>query len=97
MIEYSKPLLLAALLVPGSVLAQINLGDTLGVSETAIRAALGGQGYVITAFEIEDDEIEVEAMLADQAYEFEISPVTGHVIAISLEEEDDDDEDDDDD
>jgi len=89
MIAHGKTVLLAVLLIPGVALAQLDLGETLGVSKAAIRAALDAKGYTATEFEFEDDEIEVEATRNGQAYEIEISAVTGLVLGISLDDEDD--------
>ena len=93
MLNTGKTLLLATLLVPGAALAQINVGDALGTSEDAIRAALQSQGYTASEFEIEDDEIEVEAIHAGQSFEIEISPETGLVLAVEIEGDDDSDDD----
>lgn len=92
----SKTALLATLLIPSAALAQINVGDPLGSSETAIQAALEAQGYTITELETEDGEIEVEATSGGQSFEFEISPETGLVLAASQEDDEDGEEDDDD-
>ena len=98
MINNSKTTLLAALLVPGAALAQVNVGDALGDTETAIRSALETQGYTVTEIEVEDGEIEVEASISGKAFEFEVSPETGLVLAASLDDDDDaDDANDDDD
>ena len=96
MTKHGKLALLAALLIPGGALAQFNVGDELGTTETAIQAALEAQGYTVIEIEFEDDEIEVAAMLDGQLFEFEISPETGLVLEIEEEDEDDDDEDEDD-
>ena len=92
MMNYSKSVLLAALLIPGVALAQINAGQELGTSQNAIQAELEARGYTVIEFEIEDDEIEVEASLDGQIFEFEISPTTGQVVEIELEGDDDDDD-----
>lgn len=94
MIKTGKAVLLATLLIPGAALAQINIGDKLGATEAAIRAALETHGYTATEIEIEEDEIEVEAVNDGQAYEFEVSPETGLVIAAALEDDDEDEDDD---
>jgi len=52
--NFSKPALLAALLIPGAALAQLNVGDMAGTSEGAILAALAAQGYEVLEIEIED-------------------------------------------
>lgn len=98
MTNLNKTALLASLLVPGVALAQINIGDQLGSSETAIQAALEAQGYAITEIETEDGEIEVEATIDGQSFEFEVSPETGLVLAAYQDDDaDEDDEDDDED
>ena len=88
--KLSKTILLAGLLFPGLAFAQVNPGDTLGTSETDIRAKLEAQGYVVTEFELEDGEIEVEATLNGTAYEIEVSGENGNVLKVALDEEDDD-------
>lgn len=83
----SKIALFAALMVPSVAFAQVNVGDTLGASEDAIRGALEAQGYAITEIEIEGGEIEVEASLDGTAYEFEVSAETGKVLEIELDDD----------
>ena len=95
MSKFGKTTLITGLLLPGAALAQISVGDDLGVSETAIRAALQAQGYSAAEIEIEDGEIEIDAMRGGQSYEIEVSPETGLVLAFQAEDEDDDDEDED--
>ena len=92
MTSTSKSLLLAALLVPGAALAQIGVGDVLGTSEADVRAALEAQGYTVMEVEIEDGEIEVEAMVDGQEVEFEVAADTGAILEVELEDEDDDDD-----
>ncbi|MBW4709766.1 PepSY domain-containing protein [Roseobacter sp. YSTF-M11] len=89
MMKYGKVTLLAGLIVPGAVFAQIGVGDALGASEADVRAALKAQGYVITEVELEDGEIEVEATRDGKAYEIEVSAETGIVLEIELDDEDD--------
>ncbi|WP_299767903.1 hypothetical protein [uncultured Tateyamaria sp.] len=48
MIEHCKSALLATLLIPSAAQVQINIGDALGTSETALRAALAAHGYIAT-------------------------------------------------
>ncbi|MEM7295173.1 MAG: PepSY domain-containing protein [Pseudomonadota bacterium] len=90
-----RAVLLSALMVPGAVLAEINVGDSLGTTETAIQAALEAQGYTISEIEIEDGEIEAEVMLNGQELEIEVAADTGQVIEVAADEDDDDDDDDD--
>ena len=93
MIKFNKTTLLAALLLPGFALAQVNPGDSLGTTEAAISASLAAQGYVITGYEAEDDEIEVDATLNGVTYEIEISPQDGMILEVELDDEDEDDDD----
>ena len=88
MTKLGKTAFLAGIILPGMALAQISEGDMLGKTEADIRSALETQGYTVTEFEIEDGEIEVEAMADGQAYEFEVSPETGMVLEIELEDDD---------
>ena len=92
MTNTSKSLLLAALFIPGAALAQIGVGDVLGTSEADVRAALEAKGYQVMEVEIEDDEIEVEAMLDGLEFEFEIAVDTGAITEVELEDDDDDDD-----
>ncbi len=88
----NKSALLAALFIPGVALAQINVGDALGSSETAILAALQAQGYETTEIEVEDGQIEIDAKLNDQSFEIEVSSTTGLVLAVYEEDEIEDDD-----
>lgn len=98
MMKHGKLALFATLLVPGTAFAQINVGDELGASETAIRTALQAQGYTATEIEIENGEIELEAQTGGELFEIEISAETGMVLAVYREFDDDgEDEDEDDD
>lgn len=97
MINFSKTALLATLLIPSAALAQINLGDQLGTSETAIRAALEAQGYTVSEFEAEDQKFEVDALINGQSFEFEVSQDTGLVLAAYLEDDENGEEEEDDD
>ncbi|WP_120501193.1 PepSY domain-containing protein [Roseovarius sp. EL26] len=96
MIKHGKTLLLAALLLPGAALAQFSVGDDIGTTETEVRAALEAQGYVVSEIEIEieDGNIEADAVKAGQSFEIEVSTETGLVLAFY--EDDDDGMDDDD-
>ena len=77
---------IAAVSAPGLALA-LSAGDEIGTAEADIRAALVAEGYEVQEFEFEDDEIEVEAMLNGTLYEIEISPETGQVVEIELEDD----------
>ncbi|WP_298919006.1 PepSY domain-containing protein [uncultured Roseobacter sp.] len=88
MIKNGKMVLLAGLLLPGMALANISVGDALGKSDAAVRAALEAKGYAISEIELDKDEIEVEAMLDGKTYEIEVSPETGLILEIELDDED---------
>ena len=97
MINNSRTFFLTALLVPGMAFANVNVGDSVGISETSIQSALEAQGYAVMAFEVEADEIEVQASKDGQIFEIEVAADTGLVLEVELEDENDDDQDDDDD
>ena len=96
--KLNKLALIPAILIPAVAVAQINVGETIGTSEEAVREALVAQGYEITEIEIEDKAWEIEALLDGVEYEIEVSMETGTIMEIELEDdEDDEDEDYDDD
>jgi hypothetical protein len=96
MINFRKTTLAVCLLIPGLALADINPGDMLGHSGPDVRATLEGMGYTVTEIEVEDDEIEVEAMFDGRAFEIEVSPKTGMVLEAKLDDDHDDSDSDDD-
>lgn len=85
----AKLALLAGLLVPGVALAQINVGDTMGVTDAEILSTLEAEGYRVLEIEMEDGEIEVEAIRDGQMFEIEIAADTGLILEIELDDEDD--------
>jgi uncharacterized membrane protein YkoI len=88
MINNGKLVLLAALMIPGAAFAQINVGDTVGSTEAAVRSALEASGYAVLEIEVEDDEIEAEVTLDGTAYEIEVSAASGMVLEIEVEDDD---------
>ena len=84
----AKLALLAGLLVPGVALAQINAGDTMGVTDAEILSTLEAEGYRVIEIEMEDGEIEVEAVRDGQMFEIEIAADTGLILEIELDDED---------
>lgn len=84
----TKLALVAGLLVPGMAFAQINVGDTMGVTESEILSTLEADGYRVLEIEMEDGEIEVEAVLDGQTYEIEIAADSGLILEIELDDED---------
>lgn len=83
-------------IAPFAVFAQLGVGDQLGTTEEAIRAALQSAGYEVVEIEFEDDEIEADVILDGQAFEIEIAS-DGTVSDVEAEEEDEDEDEDDDD
>ena len=88
-----KPALLFGLLIPATAFAGLELGQTLGTDETAIRAALTDMGYTVEEIEIEDGEIEADVTLDGVAYEVEVAADTGQIVEIELEDDEDGDDD----
>lgn len=88
-----KPALLAAAIglasLPAVSAIALGAGETVGTSETEIRAALEAAGYEVGEIEFEKNEIEVEARRDAVNYEIEVSPETG--VILEIEEDDDDD------
>ncbi len=88
--KFGKLAVLAACVTPGLAMAQINVGHVLGSSEADIRSALEAKGYTISEVEAEQDEIEIYASLDGEAYEIEVSPETGAVTKVELDDDEDD-------
>ena len=89
MTKYRTQALLATLLVPGVALAQINVGDELGASETSIRAALEARGFTNIEVDVEQGGIEVEATHSGGVLEIEIASDTGRVLSATDDNADD--------
>lgn len=88
-IAITAGLLGVAALIPMIAAADVSLGQTVGVEDAELRAALEAEGYQILEIERERDEIEVETLLNGQAIELELDPVTGAIIAMELDNDDD--------
>lgn len=72
------------------------VGDTIGVDEATIGAALAGLGYEMTAMEADEDGyLEVELVAGAAAFELEVDATTGAVLEIEAENDDDEDGEDD--
>lgn len=79
---------LAALaLVPATAFAAPSVGDVLGTSIAEIATNLEDAGYEVREIEREDNEFEVEILVDGQLYELEISPSTGMITEIELEDD----------
>lgn len=68
-----------------AALANITVGQPVGVEDAEITATLEAAGYTVTEIEREEDEIEVEADRDGRSYEIELS-TTGEVIGIELDD-----------
>ena len=80
----------ALILAPALALASVTVGDKVGVSDEEIRAKLEAAGYTVNEIERGDGELEVEATINGQEVEIDISPDTGAIVKLELEDEDDD-------
>ncbi len=89
--RFARPAAIAAALAvaPGLALAGLSVGDSMGKTETEIRAALEKQGYTVMEIETEDGMVEAEVALNGKEYEIEVDAKTGAVVEIELEDEDD--------
>jgi hypothetical protein len=65
------------------------VGQLLGTSQAEITNVLEERGIEIVAFEIEDDEIEVNIVQDGQELELEIDPASGLVTEAEIEDDDD--------
>ena len=63
-------------------------GADAGMSEAEIVARIEARGYKVREIEMEDDELEVTAVLDGRLYEIEVDARTGEILEIELEEED---------
>ncbi|MEQ8657685.1 MAG: PepSY domain-containing protein [Hyphomicrobiales bacterium] len=95
-----KKALLAAsagvLIAPVVALAAPTVGDTVGTSLEEVMNNLTDAGYEVREIEAEDDELEAVVLANGQLLELEISPETGMILSVELEEDDDEDHDEDD-
>lgn len=92
-----KKALLAAsagvLIAPVVALAAPAVGDTVGTSLEEVMNNLTDAGYEVREIEAEDDELEAVVLANGQLLELEISPETGMILSVELEEDDDEDHD----
>ncbi len=65
------------------------VGQLLGTSQAEIASVLEERGIEIVAFEIEDDEIEINIVQDGQELELEIDPTSGLVTEAEIEDDDD--------
>lgn len=82
---------LAALaLIPAAALAAPMVGDTVGTTPEDVTTNLQNAGYEVREIEVDDDELEAVILADGQLLELEISPDTGMITEIELEDGDDD-------
>ncbi len=84
------------LVAPAIAFAAPTVGDSVGTNLEEVMNNLISAGYEVREIEAEDDELEAVILADGQLLELEISPETGMIISVELEEDDDDDDDDDD-
>ena len=99
MTNFKKLAALASVLAlyPTLTLAEVAVGDLLGTTNAEIRASLESAGYSVDEVEIEDGEIEAEAVINGQSVEIDISPENGTILALESDDTEQDDDDDSDD
>ncbi|MFK7792820.1 MAG: PepSY domain-containing protein [Devosiaceae bacterium] len=98
MTRLKKSLLAASaglVVAPVLALAAPTVGDTVGTSVQDVMSNLINAGYEVREIEADDDELEAVVLADGQLLELEISPETGMIISVELEDDDDDDDDDD--
>ncbi|MEL6450597.1 MAG: PepSY domain-containing protein [Pseudomonadota bacterium] len=90
MTSFTKSAVLTALLVPAAAFAGVDVGQTLGTTEDAVRTALTDLGYTVQEVKVEDGEIEAEVSLDGVALEIEVAMDSGAVVEIALDDDADD-------
>lgn len=81
--------LAALVLVPAAAFAVPVVGETVGTTMEDITSNLQNAGYEVREIEADDDELEAVIVADGQLYELEISPDTGMITEIELEDDDD--------
>lgn len=76
-------------LAPATAFAAPSVGDALGTSVAEIATNLQDAGYEVREIERDDSDFEVEIIVDGQLYELEISPRTGMITEVELEDDDD--------
>jgi hypothetical protein len=78
------------LVVPAIALAAPTVGDMVGTNLEDVMNSLTSAGYEVREIEAEDDELEAVILAEGRLLELEISPETGMIVSVELEEDDDD-------
>ncbi len=70
------------------VIKGAEVGTYIGKTEAESRTALEAKGFVVTAVEVEPDELEFEVKKDGQSYEIEIDPTSGKISETEREDDD---------
>ncbi|MEO0383314.1 MAG: PepSY domain-containing protein [Pseudomonadota bacterium] len=84
------------LIAPVVALAAPTVSDAVGTNLEEVMNNLANAGYEVREIEAENDELEAVVLTDGQLLELEISPETGMILSVELEEDDDEDDDDED-
>lgn len=79
----------ALVLVPAAAFAVPAVGDTVGTTAEEITNNLQAAGYEVREIELDDDELEALIVADAQLFELEVSPQTGLITEVELEDDDD--------
>ena len=80
-------LIASALALPAGVAtAAVSTGDYVGKSQTMIAKSLKREGYKVLEFEMESGLIEVEVTYRGKRYEILVSPKTGRILGIGIDD-----------
>lgn len=79
----------ALVLVPSAAFAVPVVGDTVGTTAEEITNNLQAAGYEVREIELDDDELEALIVADGQLFELEVSPQTGLITEVELEDDDD--------
>jgi hypothetical protein len=82
----------AVLAAPAIALAAPTVGDSVGTTLQEVTNALASAGYEVREVEMDGRQIEALVLVDGQWLELEISPETGMIISVELDEDDDDDD-----
>jgi hypothetical protein len=70
----------------GTVIGAAEYEDRTTLDDAAVKAALAAQGYAVTGFKRDGDEIEVEATRDGRRWELEVDPRSGAIREMESEE-----------
>jgi hypothetical protein len=81
------------LVAPAIALAAPTVGDPVGTNLEEVMNSLTDAGYEVREIEADDDQLEAVVLADGQLLELDISPETGMITSVELEENDDDEDD----